>query len=167
MFSNDKLVIIEAKAYQGLSNKQNEEFKKDVKQIEELFEYLKKNGITNEMPKVKLIILASSGYFGSKSFKSENGIEKRFINDKDNKDYLFGIISWKQISDQLFPCDPIFKRADDIYIEKEPIKNKKLNSERFARNPVFLARPQTIVLNQILRHVSSSEFSANKKSSDA
>ncbi|MEE4606170.1 MAG: hypothetical protein V2J65_33175 [Desulfobacteraceae bacterium] len=138
MFSNDKLVIIEAKAYQGLSNKQNEEFKKDVKQIEELFEYLKKNGITNEMPKVKLIILASSGYFGSKSFKSENGIEKRFINDKDNKDYLFGIISWKQISDQLFPCDPIFKRADDIYIEKEPIKNKKLNSERFARNPVFL-----------------------------
>jgi len=40
----------------------------------------------------------------------------------------------------------------------EPIKTKKLNSERFARNPVLLARPQTFVLHQILRHVSSSEF---------
>ena len=40
----------------------------------------------------------------------------------------------------------------------EPIKNKKLNSELFARNPLLLARPQTFVLHQILRHVSSSEF---------
>ena len=39
---------------------------------------------------------------------------------------------------------------------KEKIRNK--NSERFARNPVLLARPQTFGLHQILRHVSSSEF---------
>ena len=32
------------------------------------------------------------------------------------------------------------------------------NSELFARNPLLLARPQTFVLHQILRHVSSSEF---------
>jgi hypothetical protein len=35
---------------------------------------------------------------------------------------------------------------------------KKLNSERFARNPLLLALPQTFVLHQILRHISSSEF---------
>jgi len=69
-----------------------------------------------------LVILAASGYFESKSFESENGIGKRFINDKENNDYLCGLISWKQISDQLFPCDPIFRRADDVYKEKA---NKK------------------------------------------
>ncbi len=42
-------------------------------------------------------------------------------------------------------------------------KSKKLNSERFARNPVFLERPQKFVLHQILRHVSSSEFSELEK----
>jgi len=44
----------------------------------------------------------------------------------------------------------------------EPIKNKKLNSERFVRNPLLLAQPQTFVLHQILRHVSSSEFSSSR-----
>ncbi|MGD8296395.1 MAG: hypothetical protein PVG67_08405, partial [Desulfobacterales bacterium] len=38
------------------------------------------------------------------------------------------------------------------------IRHKKINSERFARDPVLLARPQTIALHQILRHISSSEF---------
>jgi len=42
---------------------------------------------------------------------------------------------------------------------REKIRNK--NSERLARSPVLLARPQTIVLHQILRHVSSSEFASN------
>jgi len=40
----------------------------------------------------------------------------------------------------------------------EPIKNKKLNSEGVARNPVLLAQPPTFVLHQNLRHVSGSEF---------
>jgi len=40
----------------------------------------------------------------------------------------------------------------------ESTKNKKLNSELFARNPSLLAQPQTFVLHQILRHVSGSEF---------
>ncbi|MEX1328615.1 MAG: hypothetical protein AB1Z29_17580 [Desulfobacterales bacterium] len=38
------------------------------------------------------------------------------------------------------------------------LRNK--NSELFARNPILLARPQTLVLHQILRHVSGSEFLA-------
>jgi hypothetical protein len=49
----------------------------------------------------------------------------------------------------------------DIALQTE--KSKKLNSERLARNPVFLARPQTFGLHQILRHVSSSEFSELEK----
>ncbi len=36
-------------------------------------------------------------------------------------------------------------------------------SERFARNPLLLAQPQTFVLHQILRHVSSSEISIDNK----
>ena len=49
----------------------------------------------------------------------------------------------------------------DIALQTE--KSKKLNSERLARNPVLLARPQTFGLHQILRHVSSSEFSELEK----
>jgi hypothetical protein len=40
----------------------------------------------------------------------------------------------------------------------EQLRNK--NSELFARNPMLLARPQTLVVHQILRQVSSSEFLA-------
>jgi hypothetical protein len=49
----------------------------------------------------------------------------------------------------------------DIALQTE--KSKKLNSERLARNPLLLARPQTFGLHQILRHVSSSEFSELEK----
>jgi hypothetical protein len=52
-------------------------------------------------------------------------------------------------------------------IYKNCRKIKKLNSELFARNPVLLARPQTIVLYQILRHVSSSEFTRLEKLQEA
>jgi hypothetical protein len=37
------------------------------------------------------------------------------------------------------------------------------NSERFARIPLLLAQPQTFVLHQSLRHVSSSEISIDNK----
>lgn len=90
-----------------------------------MFNYLIKIGKANEMPKVKLVIIASSMYYNSKSFTTEKGIGKRFIDDNASNDYLCGLISWQQISDQIFTSDPIIKRADDIYIEKEPIKNKK------------------------------------------
>jgi hypothetical protein len=36
-------------------------------------------------------------------------------------------------------------------------KNDAVNTS-FARNPILLVRPQTLVLHQILRHASSSEF---------
>jgi len=117
LFSDDELVIIEAKAYQGLSSDQNNDFENDEVQIEALFQYLKKKNFTHQIPKVKLIILASSKYFDSKSFTLDNGIGKNFIDANANRDYLCGLISWKQISDRIFPCDPIFERADCIYNE--------------------------------------------------
>jgi hypothetical protein len=39
LFSKNELVIIEAKAYQGLSLKQNDDFKKDEEQVKKLFKY--------------------------------------------------------------------------------------------------------------------------------
>jgi hypothetical protein len=114
LFSNDELVIIEAKSFQGLSNEQNEEFMNDEQQIEKLFNYLEANGFPHNKPIVKLVVLASSRYFDSKSFTLEKGIGKKLL-DNVNRNYLCGLISWKQISDFLFPCDPIFKRADIIY----------------------------------------------------
>ena len=38
------------------------------------------------------------------------------------------------------------------------IEIRNIISERFARNPALLTRPQTLMLLQILRHVSSSEI---------
>jgi hypothetical protein len=40
----------------------------------------------------------------------------------------------------------------------EKLRNK--NSELFARNPILLARSQTLVFDHILRHINSSEFLA-------
>ncbi len=119
LFSDDELVIIEAKAYQGLSLKQNKDFKKDREQIKKLFEYLIKIGKANEIPKIKFVIIASSIYYNSKSFTTEKGIGKRFIEDNASNDYLCGLISWQQISDQIFPSDPIFERADNVYGETD------------------------------------------------
>jgi len=46
--------------------------------------------------------------------------------------------------------------ADGYCIANREKRNK--NSERFARNPALLARPQTFGLHQILRQIWSSEF---------
>jgi hypothetical protein len=48
--------------------------------------------------------------------------------------------------------------AKALVLVVEPKKIRNINSERFARNPVLVARPQTFGLYQILRHVSSSKF---------
>ena len=37
-------------------------------------------------------------------------------------------------------------------------KKRNIISERFARNPAFLTRPQTFMLHKNLRHISSSEI---------
>ena len=57
-------------------------------------------------------------YFNSKSFICKRGIGRKFIETNVDGKYLCGLISWKQISDQIFPGDPIFERADNIYIRK-------------------------------------------------
>jgi hypothetical protein len=57
-------------------------------------------------------------------------------------------------------CSSIDKKLGSrpLVLVKEPKKIRNINSERFARNPALLARPQTFVLHQILRHVSSFEI---------
>ena len=53
-------------------------------------------------------------YFNSPSFNSKRGVGKKFINNNDNS-YLSALISWKQISESIFPADPIFEKADSVY----------------------------------------------------
>jgi hypothetical protein len=116
LFSQKELVIIEAKAQQGLTRKQCDVFQNDQDKIKELYDVLMKNKNVNSRPKhIKLVILASSHYFISPSFIFKKGVGKKFINDNKDNPYLSALISWKQISESIFPADPIFKNADDIY----------------------------------------------------
>jgi hypothetical protein len=93
LFSDDHIVIIEAKVQQGLESKQCEEFKDDEKYLKELFEE-----INSEWEDLNLvfIVLASSKYLTSPSFTLPNGVGKNLI---DNCKYLKGFISWQQIGE--------------------------------------------------------------------
>jgi hypothetical protein len=91
LFSNDHIVIIEAKVQQGLKSKQCEEFKDDEKYLDELFAE-----INLPCPEITFIVLASSQYLKSPSFTLTNGVGKNLI---ENAKYLKGFISWKQISE--------------------------------------------------------------------
>jgi hypothetical protein len=124
LFSDEELVIIEAKAQEKLTSEQCNVIKNDKIKIEELYEVLEELKVENSSPKhIKLVILASSYYFNSPSFNSKKGIGKKFINSKKNNSYLNALISWKQISESIFPADPIFKNADDIYNKQSHAQN--------------------------------------------
>jgi hypothetical protein len=115
LFSDEELVIIEAKAHEGLTSDQCNVIKNDQEKIIKLYKALEGLKGKNSHPNhIKLVILASSYYFNSPSFNSKRGVGKKFINNKDNS-YLSALISWKQISESIFPADPIFKKADEIY----------------------------------------------------
>ncbi|MCB1616471.1 MAG: hypothetical protein KDI30_10695 [Pseudomonadales bacterium] len=122
LFSDDEIVIIEAKAQQGLHRGQNEKFQKDKEFVLQLFQQMK----IEKVPKIYLVVLASSKYFKSPSFKSSAGVGKELINSNkapENKgdQYLLGFVSWEQLSfleeigNELKSC---FKRADSLYGEK-------------------------------------------------
>ena len=116
LFSDKELVIIEAKAHEGLTSKQCNVIKNDQKKIIELYKVLEGLRVKTSHPKqIKLVILASSDYFDSPSFNSKKGVGKKFINNNKDNSYLSALISWKQVSESIFPGDPIFKNADEIY----------------------------------------------------
>jgi hypothetical protein len=123
LFSDDQLVIIEAKVQQGLNKKQCEEFGNDKKHIQQLFESL-----DFECPKVSFVILASSKYYNSPSFTLKQredgkgeGIGCKFI--KVNEDLSLCFISWQQIannfkiasSDEAEAAAKFYKHVDEVY----------------------------------------------------
>ena len=111
LFSEDEILIIEAKAQQGLESEQCDTFKNDVENIKELFSEID----IPMSPEIKLVLIASSNYLKSPSFKRENGIGKRFI--EENRDLVSGRVSWKSISTitEYSYNKEIYERADNSY----------------------------------------------------
>jgi hypothetical protein len=111
LFAENKIIIIEAKAQQGLESEQCAAFKNDVNYIRELFSEIN----IPEPPETELIVISSSKYLQSPSFKLENGIGKKFIDS--NIDFVSGLISWNTISKipKFSKNKHIYERADNSY----------------------------------------------------
>ena len=109
LFSEDVIVIIEAKASQGISRKQFKEFEKDEELITKLFKHLHL-----KVPAIRLIILASSSFFVSKSFSSLKGVGRNLIIEKQkrNECKVNALLSWEQMNDIL--PDKLFERAEAL-----------------------------------------------------
>jgi len=98
LFSEDAIIIIEAKAQQGFDTKQLLEFEKDKKHIEKLFVKIKK-----KQPQVYIVGLHSSKYTpGSKT-----------------KPYFDSNIQWDRIAEKYPDSKNLFCRANDIYPNKK------------------------------------------------
>ncbi|MCB0786574.1 MAG: hypothetical protein KDC02_20500 [Flavobacteriales bacterium] len=102
LFHPEHLIIMEAKAQQGLTSKQLSVFSKDRRDIEALLE-----AMNAEVPKVHLLLLAQQRYLDSKRGKAK---EKVFA----------GGISWKMLAEwgRTMSADPAsiaaFERADSV-----------------------------------------------------
>lgn len=113
LFSEENIVIIEAKAASGLNSKQFKEFEMDERLIKGVFNYLNLTA-----PKIHFVILASSKYYSSPSFALTNGIGRLNLVDKQGTNQLKinTLISWEQLSKaDLFKDDKIFERADATF----------------------------------------------------
>jgi len=100
LFGQDKLVIIEAKAYLGLKGKQLEEFEKDAKLVEEL------TGLSHN--NVILIGLWSSRY----SDKAKNNTSSRVKSFHEKVNHIFdGIIHWNDLG----IAGPPFNEKQDLF----------------------------------------------------
>lgn len=115
LFSDDTIVIIEAKSAGKLELKQFKDFEIDELLIKEVFKYLNLNS-----PKIVFIVLATDKYFNSKAFSSKKGIGKINIVDKQKmkENKIHGLISWKQLIDSNSFTDNVFLRAEESYKNK-------------------------------------------------
>ena len=104
LFSEDAIIIIEAKAQQGFDTKQLDVFRKDKNDIKELFQIIGKN-----KPQVFMIGLYSSKY----SPKSTT------ISPFDS------IIKWKDIAEKYPDSKDLFIHANDIYPNKKDSEESK------------------------------------------
>lgn len=109
LFSKDTIVIIEAKAAEGLNMKQFEEFERDSELLSKIFNYLN----IKSPPVIRYVILAKSKYFKSKSFRTHKGIGKIKLIDTQGKDQckVNALISWEQLHS--FKNDPVWSRAEE------------------------------------------------------
>jgi hypothetical protein len=151
LFSEDEIIIIEAKAAEGLTSSQFIDFQKDFRDniktldsfgqlivkeevggryIQKIFEGLKIKNPSIKIPKVKLVVLASSEYFSSKSFKKDVkgqlGVGGRFIlNKTEEARAVHSLISWESIYEYMKENDIgsldekyMVRRADLVYLSK-------------------------------------------------
>lgn len=100
LFSDNAIFIIEAKAQQGHSPSQVTSFTTDLMQVQNL----------TKVPFVYLVSLTSSKY------KIPQGLRNMFN----------AHITWSEIA-EIYQNDDIFKRADDIYEERQPFSNSGKN----------------------------------------
>lgn len=112
LFSNDTIVIIEAKAAGGLTSKQFAEFEEDGKLIKGVFEVLKLTP-----PDVKFVVLASEKYYLTKAFTTQSGIGRKNIVEKQlsGNCQVDALISWNQLFENESFNDPMYKQAEDAY----------------------------------------------------
>jgi len=94
LFSENEIIIIEAKAQQGFDTKQMEDFEKDKDYINELFKIIKKPA-----PKVYIVGIHSSKYTPSPT----------------TKNHFDATITWEQIANTYPNSKALFNRANDIY----------------------------------------------------
>ena len=113
IFSDDTIVIIEAKAAGKLELKQFKEFEIDENLIKGVFKFL-----NIKPPKIVFYILATNTFYSSKSFTAPNGVGKMNLVEKQKigKCKINGLISWKQLLDSEMFSDTIFSRAEDSYM---------------------------------------------------
>jgi|OpeIllAssembly_1097287.scaffolds.fasta_scaffold240128_1 hypothetical protein len=95
LLSEEEIIIIEAKAYQGFDNKQLSNFDKDKVLIPKMF---KEVGIKN-CPGISIIGIHSSKYHPS----------------ADSEQHFDQLITWKDVAGRYASKKDIFNRADDVY----------------------------------------------------
>jgi hypothetical protein len=117
LFSKNKITIIEAKAYGGLEKEQTEDFISDLHIVKQLYK-----AITGEDISVDLIVIASSIFFQSKSFKSNDnigepiGIGNRLLKAaNETNEFNLKFVSWKQLGELSNNNKEIYALADSIY----------------------------------------------------
>lgn len=103
LFSEDTIIIIEAKAQQGFDTKQLKEFEKDQKRISDLFEIINKKTALQ----VFIVGLHSSRYTPSKI----------------TKPYFDSTIQWDDIAKKYPDSKDLFNRANEIYPNKKDSKS--------------------------------------------
>lgn len=112
LFSEDTIVIIEAKAQQGFDKSQVNVFQSDRKDIPEI--------TGNNIKEVKVIALVSSYY--------RDNYRKYGRHDILSKPYFDALITWKQMGDLYINNRRIYLRANKVYETKSAsISNVKSN----------------------------------------